>query len=109
MHTAKELPVSGSCQFCPISCACDERQRKEKTFRMGMPQHDNQDPEQNIPETPRHATKPQISKRRQLVYRCGIAILAVLLLIALVSFGVISVASGINHVNVQQRPISDVL
>ncbi len=76
---------------------------------MGMPQHDNQDPEQNIPKTPQRTAKPRLSKRRQLAYRYGVLAVAALLLVALVSFGVVEVAGGMKHVNVQQRPISDVL
>jgi cell division protease FtsH len=76
---------------------------------MEMPQHDNQDPEQKIPETPRPSVKPNISKRRQLIYRYGIPALAVLLVVALASFIALGVVNGMNRVNVQERPISDVL
>jgi cell division protease FtsH len=76
---------------------------------MEMPQHDNQDPEQKIPETPRHSAKPRISKKRALVYRYGILAFAVLLLVALVSFVVINTTKGMNHVHVQEKAISDVL
>ncbi|HXR64525.1 MAG TPA: ATP-dependent zinc metalloprotease FtsH [Ktedonobacteraceae bacterium] len=74
-----------------------------------MPQHDNQDPEQKIPETPRHSAKPRMSKKRVLVYRYGILAFAVLLLVALVSFVVINTTKGMNHVHVQEKAISDVL
>ena len=76
---------------------------------MEMPQHDNQDPEQKIPETPRPSVKPGVSKRRQLVYRYGIPAIAVLLVVALASFIALSVAGSMNRVNVQEKPISDVL
>jgi cell division protease FtsH len=76
---------------------------------MEMPQHDNQDPEQKIPETPRHSAKPRMSKKRVLVYRYGILAFAVLLLVALVSFVVINTTKGMNHVHVQEKAISDVL
>ncbi len=76
---------------------------------MEMPQHNNQDPEQKVPETPPHPAKPAASKRRQLVYRYGVPALAILLLVALVSFAVVSVVNGMSHVNVQQKPISDIL
>ena len=76
---------------------------------MGRPQHDNQEPEQNVPETPRRSAKSRGSKRRQLVYRYGLPTLALLLLVALVSFVVVSVVGGMSHVSVQSRPISDIL
>ncbi len=76
---------------------------------MEMPQHDNQDPEQKIPETPRPSTKPGISKRRALLYRYGIPACAVLLLAILMSLVGINMAKGMNHVNVQEKPISVVL
>ena len=76
---------------------------------MEMPQHDNQDPEQHIPETPRPSAKPRISQKRALVYRYGTAAFVALLLVALVSFAIISVAKGMNHVNVQEKPISTLL
>lgn len=76
---------------------------------METPQHDNQDPEQKIPETPRQSVRSRISKKRQLVYRYTIPGLTILVLIALVCVVVVNVASGMNHVNVQEKPISDVL
>ncbi len=76
---------------------------------MEMPQHDNQDPEQKIPETPRHSAKPGISKRRALVYRYGLMTFAILLLIALLSVVAVNVVNGMNRVNVQEKPISNVL
>ncbi|HEY3992855.1 MAG TPA: ATP-dependent zinc metalloprotease FtsH [Ktedonobacteraceae bacterium] len=76
---------------------------------MKLPQHDNQDPEQHIPETPRPSAKPRISRRRALVYRYSIAAFVILLLITLVSFAAISVAKGMNHVSVQEKPISTLL
>lgn len=76
---------------------------------MDMPQHDNQDPEQRIPKTPRQTAKPRISKRRQLAYRYGVPALAALLLIALVSFVVVGAVNGMSRVHVQERPISDIL
>src|SRR6185437_7312623 len=83
--------------------------RRRRRLFMEMPQHDSQDPEQNIPETPRPSAKPRISKRRALVYRYGVPAFAVLLLTILMSFVVINVARGMNHVNVQEKPISVVL
>src|SRR5581483_8507038 len=76
---------------------------------MEMPQHDNQDPEQNIPKTPRRSAKSRSSKRRQLAYRYGILAVVLLLLVALVSFVVVDMVNGVSHVNVQNRPISDIL
>ncbi|HEX7736609.1 MAG TPA: ATP-dependent zinc metalloprotease FtsH [Ktedonobacteraceae bacterium] len=76
---------------------------------MELPQHDNQDPEQNIPETPRQSVKPRISKKRALVYRFGIPAVVVLLLVILTSFVVVNMARGMNHVNVVEKPISYVL
>ncbi len=76
---------------------------------MEMPQHDNQDPEQKIPETPRQPAKPRISKKRALVYRYGIWAFAVLFLATLMSLVIINVTKGMNHVNVLEKPISDVL
>ena len=76
---------------------------------MEMPQHDNQDPEQRIQKTPRPSAKPRISQRRALVYRYSIAAFVILLLIALVSFAAISVAKGMNHVSIQEKPISTLL
>ena len=76
---------------------------------MEMPQHDNQDPEQNISKTPRRSARPRTSKRRQLVYRYGILTVVFLLLAALVGFIVVDVVGGMSHVNVQTRPISDIL
>src|SRR5579885_1052343 len=76
---------------------------------MEMPQHDNQDPEQNISKTPRRSARPRLSKRRQLVYRYGILTVVFLLLAALVGFIVVDVVGGMSHVNVQTRPISDIL
>lgn len=43
------------------------------------------------------------------MYRYGIPALAILLLVALVSFVVVSVVSGMSHVSVQSKPISTVL
>ncbi len=83
--------------------------RRREGFFMEMPHHDNQDPEQKIPETPRHSVKPRISKKRALVYRYGISVFALLLLVALVSFVVINAAKGMSHVHVQEKAISDVL
>jgi cell division protease FtsH len=76
---------------------------------MEMPQHDNQDPEQNISKTPRRSARPGTSKRRQLVYRYGILTVVCLVLAALVGFIVVDVVGGMSHVNVQSRPISDIL
>ena len=76
---------------------------------MEMPQHDNQDPDSKITRSPRQSARPGISKKRQLMNRYAIPALAILLLIALGSIVAVSVVSGMSHINVQQRPISDVL
>lgn len=76
---------------------------------MGRPQYDNQNQDQHIPETPHRSAKTRISKRRQLIYRAGILVFALLLVIGLVSVGIIGMTGGLKHVSVQQRPISDVL
>ncbi len=80
---------------------------------MEMPQHDNQDPEQKVPETPRPHSSPsaqsRLIRRRQLVLRYGLPAIAVLLLAVIVSAVVVSVSSGMKHVNVQEKPISDIL
>lgn len=76
---------------------------------MEMPQHDNHDPEQKIPETPRPSIKPRFTKRRVLMYRYGIPAFALLLLVALMSFVVITMTRGMSRVNVQEQPISALL
>lgn len=77
---------------------------------MGMPK-DNQDPEQKVPEpvrsSPSARSKP--SKRRQFVQRYGLPTIATLLLITIVCLVAISVSSGMKRVNVQEKPISDIL
>src|SRR5579883_3070526 len=76
---------------------------------MEMPQHDNQEPKQNISKTPRRSARPRPSKRRQLAYRSGILAVVFLALAVLVSFIVVDVVGGMSHVNIQTRPISDLL
>jgi len=74
---------------------------------MEMPQHDNQDPKKNIPETPHRSAKR--AKKRQLMQRYGLLIFAVLLCVAVVSFVGVNIASSVQPVNVQEKPISDIL
>src|SRR5215469_3073972 len=78
---------------------------------MEMPQHDNQDPEQKIPETPHSSpsARPRSTRKRRLIQRYGLPAIAMLLLVAIVTFVAISVASSMKHVNVQEKPISDIL
>src|SRR5689334_1999649 len=76
---------------------------------MEMPQHDNHDPEQKIPETPRPSIKPRFTKRRALMYRYGIPAFALLLLVALMSFVVVTMTRGMSRVNVQEKSISVLL
>lgn len=78
---------------------------------MGMPQHDNQDPEQKAPETPgsSRSMRPRLLKKRQFIQRYGLPAIAALLLVAIVSFAAVSVSSGMKHVNVQEKAISDIL
>src|SRR5579883_3073872 len=76
---------------------------------MEMPQHDNQEPEQNISKAPRRPARQRLSKVRHLVYRSGILAVVFLLLAVLVGVIVVDVVGGMSHVNVQTRPISDIL
>ncbi|HEU5383919.1 MAG TPA: ATP-dependent zinc metalloprotease FtsH [Ktedonobacteraceae bacterium] len=76
---------------------------------MGMPQNDNQDPEQKVPGSPRPATRSRHLKRRQMIYRYGLPAIAILLLIACVSFVVLNVVGNMHHVSVQEKPISEIL
>ncbi|HVU66601.1 MAG TPA: ATP-dependent zinc metalloprotease FtsH [Ktedonobacteraceae bacterium] len=76
---------------------------------MEMPQHDNHDHDQNIPETPRSSLKPRMTKKRAWLYRYGIPAFALVLLVALASLVAVNVARGMNHVNVQEKPISALL
>jgi cell division protease FtsH len=75
---------------------------------MEMPQHDNQDPEQHTAKRPRRSARPKASRRRRWLYRCGIATCA-LLLLALVGFFAFDLMGSTKHVDVEQRPISDIL
>jgi cell division protease FtsH len=84
----------------------------ESVVCMEMPQHDNQEPEQKGPE-PSHSSSPSAqpkpSKRRQLVQRYGLVTLIVLSLITIASLIALRVSSSMKHVNVQEKPISDIL
>jgi cell division protease FtsH len=75
---------------------------------MEMPQHDNQDPEQHTAKRPRRSARPKSSQRRRWLYRFGI-LACVLLPLALVSFFALDLMGGTKHVDVQRRPISDIL
>jgi cell division protease FtsH len=76
---------------------------------MEMPQHDHQDPEQNPTKTSRRSTKPKTSKRRRPLYRYSLLALALLLPVALVSFFAVGAVGGMSRVDVENRPISDIL
>ncbi|HEY1352879.1 MAG TPA: ATP-dependent zinc metalloprotease FtsH [Ktedonobacteraceae bacterium] len=76
---------------------------------MQMPQHDHQDPEQNPTKTTRRSTKPGASQRRRRLYRYGLLALALLLPVAVVSFFAVEAVGGMNRVDVENRPISDIL
>ena len=76
---------------------------------MEMPQPNNQDSDQKIPSTPHAANKVKISKRRRLLYRYGLPVLAIVLLAALASAIVVGVEGGAKGASVQEKPISTVL
>lgn len=69
---------------------------------MEMPQHDNQNPKKNIPDTP-HSSARRSRRRYAFLIIAG-------LLLAVASFVAVNVASGsVKPVNVEERPISDIL
>lgn len=74
---------------------------------MEMPQHDNQNPKKNIPETPQPSVKR--SKKRHLTQRYGILTLTLLVFALIVSFVAFNVANNVKQVNVVEKPISDIL
>ncbi len=81
-----------------------------KALCMEMPQNDNQDPEQKSSKTPRPPlVRPRISKRRQWVQRYSLVTLVALVIFVFAGLAIYNIVNGVKLVNVQEKPVSDVL